>query len=186
MACSPLETLVLPRGTSSLLHSWWIRVLSLVPRQCLILSLLTGRWWPSLFSAAGMNTMTKREERIHLVYTLGRSPSLREVLAGTEAENKGEMHLTGSPPLAHVPAFQVLGLKAHTITQLCPLSYAIQTHLPRVSLPTVGYASHINQQSRQFPIDVATGQYDLAALDSLFPGDSWLCQVDSENQPGQM
>lgn len=33
------------------------------------------------------------KERIHLAYASGHSPSLREVLAGTEVENYGEMQL---------------------------------------------------------------------------------------------
>lgn len=50
-----------------------------------------------------------------------------------------------------------------------------------------GLSPPINQESRQFPIDMATGQFDLGnhPIEILFPDDFWLCWVDNKNW-GQM
>lgn len=72
------------------------------PLQHLILFLPAGRWCPTLVSSGCDKHHDRKllgKERIHLAYASGHSPSPREVLAGTETENYGEMRLTGSPTL---------------------------------------------------------------------------------------
>lgn len=65
----------------------------------------------------------------------------------------------------------------------------VQDHLPRgwCRLRWTG-ASGINKQSRQFCIDVPTGQSNSGnffSCSSLFQGDSGVCQVDNKNEAAQ-
>lgn len=65
----------------------------------------------------------------------------------------------------------------------------VQNHLPRgwCRLRWAG-PSGINKQSRQFCIDLPTGQSNSGnffSCSSLFPGDSGMCQVDNKNEAAQ-